>query len=266
MSRGYDYTKKIGNDPNYPYGNRLRKGHSIKSALKTAVPLSGIGATIGGMSSATAWIDDAGQKKTRDKLLHSGIGAGIGAAIGGATGATYGYKDGENRRYLSYLPSAEQVRLEQSLKKINSSYDKIRTRNESGKIDDDEACALYTLNIRKGEKLLLDASARGKALMLAEKKNRHFGKKASDYLDDAVMEKSAASKIQYVTMGKNSKGENCLRTIRLTRAEARKFKKDRQLPMGNLVINRRNKKVYLVDDYGKRTKKHIGIMTSEKVI
>lgn len=91
-------------------------------------------------------------------------------------------------------------------------------------------------------------------------------KKASDYLDESVMEKEARAKIEYVAMGKNSDGKDCMRTVRLTRAEAKKFMKNRKLPVGNLVINRRNKKVYLVDDTGKRTKKHIGVITSEKMI
>jgi hypothetical protein len=262
-------------DPNYPYGNKLGKGRSVREAADTAIGLPTLGALVGGALG----------------LPLGGGGALAGATLGGIATAvmTPGavknqYAQSEERRTMSYLPSGEQIKLRKELDRLDDMKYKISDKMERmedrniGLIDDiesvpkDIAQKYNSLSVKLSDigvqkhNLSANALARGKALMLAEKKNRRLFKKASDYLDEAVMEKEARAKIEYVAMGKNSDGKDCMRTVRLTRAEAKKFMKNRKLPAGNLAINRRNKKVYLVDDTGKRTKKHIGVIISEKMI
>ena len=173
---------KRAEDPNYPYGNKLGAGHTAKSTLGMATNMSALGALIGAGS---------GVGVPGHPIKGMKYGAIAGSTILGLLGGKNGYKDGQNERHLSYLSSDEQKRLSEKLHKLQAADIENRIREQIGEIDDDEASNLYDKNIRKQDKLLNDAYARGKALMLAEKKNRRFGKKASDYLDDAVMEKEA---------------------------------------------------------------------------
>lgn len=264
-------------DPNYPYGNKLGKGHVVKSGIGEIGSNIAIGTLAGTIPGASLGALVA--RPTKGAL----IGAGAGAALGIiAAPASYksGKRAGEQYRYISYLPSNEQQALKKKIDilegkqdAINEKQDEIYSKEYSNERSRDNArlqlrrySQQFDALTEQRKELWNNAITRGKALMLEEKKNRRLSKKASDYLDEAVMEKEARAKIEYVAMGKNSGGKDCMRTVRLTRVEAKKFMKSRKLPVGNLVINRRNKKVYLVDDTGKRTKRHIGTMTSERAV
>ena len=276
-------------DPNYPYGNKLpldRKGAikaGIKGGLQGAIKGGAKCGLTGGLISI-AINRDIPIKKTVLPLTTSL--ATLGAIKQGKKDfkehkKQYEDKDRDNKA-LSYLSSGEQKDLIKKYRNLSNKEDIIWGKIDSmekripqfdNSIEEDKWLAkhknLYDLidSIElKQSDLHYNAKKHGKALMLAEKNNRRLFKKASEYLDDAVMEKEARAKIEYVAMGKNSDGEDCMRTVRLTRAEAKKFMKNKKLPVGNLVINRRNKKVYLVDDNGKRAKRPIGVMTSERAV
>lgn len=186
---------KRAEDPNYPYGNKLGKGRSVREATDTAIGLPTLGALVGGALG----------------LPLGGGGALAGAALGGIATAvmTPGavknqYAQSEERRAMSYLPSGEQIKLRKELDRLDDMRYKISDKMERmedrniGLIDDiesvpqDIAQKYNSLSVKLSDigaqkhNLSANALARGKALMLAEKKNRRLFKTASADYEEMV--------------------------------------------------------------------------------
>ena len=257
-------------DPNYPYGNKLGVGYAAKSALSDAAG----GALIGGalISPVSCWLGSKAGKAIGGlapggKDVGEGIGALTGATLPIVWGAIDMAKSGKdkrlNNRALSYLPSEEQKALKKKEDNIDKKRMILRRAQESlyaGDIDSISQKALDALNESNAKyeeqiddlddryiKLRDSAYARGKALMLAEKKNRRLLKTASDYLDEAVMEKEAKQRfakwiednpknaIEYL-QSRNDKGVGAQLQEALTN-EGAAYNKYRQKPAINHKVN-----------------------------
>ena len=189
--------KRIVEDPNYPYGNKLKKRHSVKEALEFAVPMSSIGTRMGAVAGVLPGL------AAHHPIKGAGYGAIAGTALVGGTSFLSEYDRSEGNRAISYLPSGEQLNLFKKMKSMND--EQARLRDNLEKIDypydwekedlpyiHEDYKRLKDIESQQN-KLWQGAQIRGKALMLAEKKNHRLFKKASDYLDDAVMEKQAST-------------------------------------------------------------------------
>lgn len=220
-------------DPNYPYGNKLGAGHTVKSTLSDAAG----GALVGGalMSPVSMWLGSKAGKAVGG-LTSKGkdIGESIGALAGGTLPIVWGAIDtarsGKKKRLndkaLSFLPSNEQIALKKKESNINKkrdtlykAQDALYNKDMSDQKEIDNANELWTRYQGKIDdlddkwiRLFNDATARGKALMLAEKKNRRLFKKASLDYDEMVkfayedilggFEKSAAENDDYILFEK----------------------------------------------------------------
>jgi hypothetical protein len=184
----------------YYAGKKLSKKDVFKAALSSSRNdgtryISALGAGLGAFAGS---IPGSNSGNLKNFAKYTGAGAIIGGAIPAAWD-TVGQivkelPDLKKKRALSYLPNKEGVDADTDLWWARGGYEFAVDPYDS--IKSEKVLAIQKKSLEEATQRYNDALARGKALMLAEKKNRRLFKKASDYLDEAVMEKEAKTRVQ----------------------------------------------------------------------